>query len=438
MNTNPKRIFSIVGCCFALSACGGGGDSDNSPIIGQCSSAGERIQFLEYMEENYFWNDSMPANVDPNNYSDVYALLEALMVAEDRYSFILTEEEYQSRFVTAEYAGFGFSSRITPDNRVFINYVYAASPAAQAGIKRSDEITHINGESVTTLLQQNQYEAALGAAEVGVSVELTWQDTQGASFTDTLTKQSVETNTVLAVDRFDIAGKDVGYFVLNTFINRTGSDLNSAYNQLTGVDELIIDVRYNGGGLTRFANQASTQATGDNVIGEIFTTYLYNDNNSDLNFTEQFQLYEGVQQLDLERVYILTTGSSCSSSELIINALDPFVEVVVIGQPTCGKPVGQVPEPLCDKRTFVVNFETVNANNQGRYFDGLAPNCSATDALVGDWGDPADPMLQAAAYHLSYGQCAPAANNGEVTTSALQRQPVKMPMTLPELWRNEH
>lgn len=442
MKTSAKLVLSSLISCLALAGCGSDSGETIAPIVDQCSARGQVENFYAYMQENYLWNEDMPANVNPDNYNNIYDLLEALVVPEDRYSFILTEDEYQSRFVDAEYAGFGFSSRLTLEDRVFINYVYADSPAEIAGMKRSDELTHINGESVQTLIQQNRYQEALGGAETGVSVELTWQDIDGVSYTDVLTKEIVETNTVLATERFLIDGKEVGYYVLNSFINRTGDDLNSAYDQLVGVDELVIDLRYNGGGLTRYANQASTQAAGDTVIGEVFTKYLFNANNSDSNFIEQFQLYDGIEQLNLNRVYVLTTGASCSSSELIINSLDPFVDVIVVGQPTCGKPVGQIPELLCDKRAFVVNFETVNAIDEGRYYDGLAPNCSAEDILVGDWGDENDPMLQAAAYHMTYGQCQPSAtlSNKDSVNSLTERQldAKQRPTKLPDLWRQEH
>jgi len=443
MKTSAKLVLSSFFSCLALTGCGSDSDETIAPIVDQCSARGQVENFYAYMQENYLWNEDMPTNVNPDNYNNIYDLLEALVVPEDRYSFILTEDEYQSRFVDAEYAGFGFSSRLTLDDRVFINYVYANSPAEIAGMKRSDELTHINGESVQTLIQQDRYQEALGGAEAGVSVELTWQDVDGVSFTDVLTKEVVETNTVLATERFLIDGKEVGYYVLNSFINRTGDDLNSAYDQLVGVDELVIDLRYNGGGLTRYANQASTQAAGDTVIGEVFTKYLFNANNSDSNFIEQFQLYDGIEQLNLNRVYVLTTGASCSSSELIINSLDPFVDVIVVGQPTCGKPVGQIPELLCDKRAFVVNFETVNAIDEGRYYDGLAPNCSAEDILVGDWGDENDPMLQAAAYHMTYGQCQPTAtslsNKGSVKAlNERQLDSKQRPTKLPDLWRQEY
>ncbi|KFZ30126.1 hypothetical protein IDSA_11790 [Pseudidiomarina salinarum] len=420
----------LIGC--------GGGSSDpsdgNDNVSDFCSVTNEKEQFLSYMRDDYFWYEDIPSTVNLDNYASVYELLEGIRSNVDRYSFILTEEEYQSRFVEAEFIGFGFSARII-DTAVFINYVYDESPADNAGLRRSDELLAIDGVPVSTLLQQNEYNAALGASEEGVAVELTWRRQDGTEFTDVLTKTVVDTNTVLAAEVVNLSNRRVGYYVLNSFIQRTGQDLNGAYNQFTDIDELVIDVRYNGGGLTRFANQAATQAAGNNVLGEIFTQYIYNDKNSANNETELFQLYEGVRQFNLNRVYVLTTAASCSSSELIINALKPFVEVVVIGGRTCGKPVGQVPRSICDKRTFVVNFETLNANDNGRYFDGLAPQCTAPDTLVGDWGHLDDPLLAEAGYHIANGSCSP---DPQQQTQKQSKPESPHAYTLLDQWRSEY
>ncbi|HET8816908.1 MAG TPA: S41 family peptidase [Pseudidiomarina sp.] len=406
-----NKMIGVGIAAFLVASCGGGSSSNSNSgggsgdIGAQCSVSDQKQRFLNYMRNDYFWVQDIPSNVDLANYDDMYEVLEGIRSSEDRFSFILTEQEYQDRYVNAQYAGFGFSARIVNNSRVFINYIFDDSPAAIAGISRADEITAIDGVSVSTLLANGTYNDALGEPEVGVARQLSWRKPNGDEFTDILTKIEVETNTVLASDVLTVDNRQVGYYVLNSFINRTGNDLNSAYNQFIGVDELIIDVRYNGGGLTRYANQAGAQAAGNNVIGETFVRYLFNNLNQNQNNTELFQLYDGVRQLDLDRVYVLTTAASCSSSELIINSLKPFVDVVVIGSRTCGKPVGQIPEQICDKRTFVVNFETVNANNEGRYFDGLPVNCAATDTLVGDWGDPQDPLLATASFHITNGTC---------------------------------
>ncbi len=431
----PRKLFPIVLCCLALTGCGG---SDNESTGGNdtvtsCSVTDQNRYFLDYMRENYFWYEDIPSSVDPDSYASVNDLLAAIRSDEDRFSYILTEQEYQQRFVNAQYIGFGFSTRIN-GNRVFINYVFNDSPAATAGLQRADEIVAIDGVPVATLIANNSYNQALGSADVGVTAEFTWQRPDGQQFNTVISKVEVETNTVLAVERFQVAEREVGYYVLNSFIDRTGADLNQAYDALVGVDELVIDLRYNGGGLIRYANQAATQAAGNNVIGQPFVSLVFNDKNSENNYTSVFELIEGVQQLDLNRVFVLTTGSSCSSSELIINGLSPFVEVVVVGQTTCGKPVGQSPDPFCDKRSFVINFETVNAAGEGRYFDGIEPHCTAMDTLVADWGAAGDPLLDEAKVYISSGSCTTAGATALHTRTRLTKQG----HPLLQQWASEH
>lgn len=436
IDKNFTRTLAFV-CGLPLLASCGGGSSDSDPIdTGSCSVNEQNTFFLDYMRENYFWYEDIPNTIDPADYSSVYALLDAIRSPQDRFSYILTEQEYQERFVNAEYIGFGFSTRVVGSG-LFINYVFTNSPAATAGIERGDEILEIDGVAVATLIANGTLTSALGPEEEGIAITFRWRKPSGSEQTDMLTKTAVETNTVLAVERFAQDGKDIGYYVLNSFIDRTGADLNNAYDALVGVDELIIDVRYNGGGLIRYANQAATQAAGDNVIGNPFVSLIYNDKNSDRNNTSLFQLVDGIQQLDLERVFVLTTGASCSSSELIINGLKPYIDVVVIGQPTCGKPVGQSPQPFCDKRSFVINFETVNADGEGRYFDGLMPQCSAIDRLVGDWGVNGDPLLDEAKHYINFGNCSAAAGVTSQQTAAFKKQSAARPANLLEQWRHE-
>ncbi|MEX1222311.1 MAG: S41 family peptidase [Idiomarina sp.] len=441
---------AVVVSSILLAACG---SEEIAPLpgggAGVCSVQGQKELLLDYMYEDYFWADDLPANIDVNNYPDVNALLANIRVPQDRYSFLLTEAEYQARFVDASFAGFGFSSAITADNRVLMRYVYNDSPAAQAGLQRADELISVAGEPVSTLLAENRLNEAFGPSTVGTTVELEWRKPDGSEQSAQVTKAEVETNTVFAPTVYTLDNRQVGYFVLDSFIERTGEDLNEAYNVMAAanVDDLIIDVRYNGGGLINYANQLASQAAGNNVLGNVFVTYNFNSNNQNRNQTALFSLVDGVQQLDLDRVFVLTTGASCSSSEILINSLRPFVEVVAIGSTTCGKPVGQSVSQLCDKRTFVVNFETVNALGQGDYYFGLAPNCPVQDAIVADWGNPQDPLQGAANEYISTGSC-PASGSG-VTGLVEKQQPASQAATLSdsqterpplliEKWRTEY
>lgn len=431
-----EKSLLCIGITLALSACGGSdsGSSDNSGGSNTggndyafCSVEDQNQRFFEYMKDDYFWADQLQDNLDPEAFDDVYAVLEELRVPEDTYSYILTEEEYDSLFVSATYFGFGFSMEQISESRVKIRFVYDDSPAANAGIARGDELLEIDGEPVADLLASGEFNNALGPNEDGVSRNITWKRPDGSEATELLSKVEVETNTVMGAQTYLIDGETVGYFTLDSFINRTGSDLNTAFDLFAseGVDHLVIDVRYNGGGLIRYANQTATQVAGTNVQGETFLQYRFNEQNSDKNETIAFSLVDGVEQLNLDRVFVLTTGSSCSSSEIIINSLSPHIDVVTIGEPTCGKPVGQMPEPLCDKVTFAINFETVNSEGEGQYYDGLAPNCSVEDEIKADWGSSEDPLTAAANAYISTGSCPVSSASAELKKSAQARSFVK-------------
>ncbi|MGM0429263.1 MAG: S41 family peptidase [Pseudomonadota bacterium] len=430
------KSLLCIGITLALSACGGS-DSGNSDSGGTdnsggtnnddgyafCSVEDQNQRFFEYMKEDYFWADQLQDSLDPEAFDDVYAVLEELRVPEDRYSYILTEEEYDQLFVSATYYGFGFSMEQISESRVKFRFVYNDSPADAAGIDRADELIAIEGVAVSELLANDEFDDALGANEEGLSREITWQKPDGTEQTEVLSKVEVETNTVMGAQTYQLDGETVGYFTLDSFINRTGDDLNNAFDLFAaeGINHLVIDVRYNGGGLIRYANQAATQAAGINVQGETFLEYRFNEQNSSNNQSIDFSLVDGVEQLDLDRVFVLTSGSSCSSSEIIINSLSPHIEVVTVGESTCGKPVGQQPEELCDKVTFAINFETVNSEGEGQYYDGIAPNCSVEDEIVGDWGSSEDPLTAAANTYISSGSCPAASASAETKKSAQKR-----------------
>ncbi|MGM0524866.1 MAG: S41 family peptidase [Pseudomonadota bacterium] len=432
---NSQKTLLVLACSAALSACGGSSDSggNNNPgsDYATCSAPDQNQRFFNYMKTDYFWADQLPEELDPEAFEDVYAVLEELRVPEDTYSYILTEEEYESLFVNAEYVGFGFSQQQVSSDQIKLRFVYQDSPAWDVGMRRGDSLIAVDGESVADLLSRGEYNGIFGDAEAGISREITWRKPNGEEFTELLSKEVVETNTVMGAQVWTINQQPVGYFTLDSFINRTGSDLNQAFNQFEqeDVQQLVIDVRYNSGGLIRYANQTATQTAGTNVQGETFVEYRFNQQNQDQNRTLEFNLVDGVQQLDLDSVVILTTGASCSSSELIINSLQPHIDVTVIGNSTCGKPVGQMPNDLCDKVTFAINFETVNSEGEGRYFDGLAPNCQVDDEIVADWGSFQDPITAAARDYIETGSCpAVAAENLQQSSQLSQQDKVKPPI----------
>lgn len=396
-----------------LAGCGG---SDSQPVapgnaeLCQQTSINARIGCE--LSRNYLWYREL-RNPAPDSFSNPQDYFYASLAARDNYSFMLTEQEYQDRFINAVFFGFGFASqRADNASALQVIYVYPQSPAAEKGLKRGDKIVTIEGISVSEWLSgfdSGRYssEDIYGPNQAGVVRNFVWRQPDGVEQRADLVKSRVSTNTVLHRSVQQLAARKVGYLVFNSFIELSETELEQAfaYFNQQQIDELILDLRYNGGGLIRVANQLSSHIAYPQLQGKVFVKYRYNDKNTASNNTVLFSPGQGRTLLNLSRVLVLTTPGSCSSSELVINSLSPFIDVIQIGERTCGKPVGQIPTPVGNFRLFAINFQTVNALDFGDYFNGLTPNCAITPAVVGDWGVPNDPLYAAAVDYIQLGRC---------------------------------
>ncbi|WP_333606632.1 S41 family peptidase [Arsukibacterium sp.] len=415
------RYLYLLLICLLLSACG-----DSNSHLGdqvQCGEGNLNSQILCRLNANYLWYRELKSGVDPLAFSDPSAFIRAVRADRDRFSFIISEQEYQDRYINAVFFGFGFATtRVDNDTALQVLYVYDSGSAAQQGLRRGDKITAIEGISVAEWLTELDAgrvsnDDIYGPNQPGIARQFSWQQSNGTQRLDTFTKGSVRTNTVMQRSVSMVGDKKVGYLVFHTFIELSETELEQAFSFFAAqnIDELVLDLRYNGGGLIRVANQLSSQIAFNAVQGKTFVEYRYNDKNSQRNSSANFALGAGRTVLNLPRVLILTTPGSCSSSELVINALSPFVDVVQIGQTTCGKPVGQQPERVGDYRLFAINFQTVNSLGFGDYFDGLAPNCAVTPNIAGDWGVANDNLFAAALYYIEHGSCPQVASSTGMT-----------------------
>lgn len=362
----------------------------------------ENTEFYKLMQDWYYWYDQMP-NVTPATYASPYEVLEALRKRpEDRWSYITSREEFESYYVESKFIGYGFGSKFDQEGKLRVTFVYHSVDLYEKGVRRSWIIEEVNGTTITTSVNINQL---LGANEVGVSNDFLFRKPDGTLEEMTVQKKEVIMNTVLHKEVIETGSRKAGYLVFQNFTTPSIDELEEAVDFFNseGIDELILDLRYNGGGQTNVANYLGSIIGGPAVADEPFAKYIYNDKRgAEENFTDYFNAEE--KTLDLSRVITIATRSTASASEMVINGLKPFIDVSIIGNDTYGKPMGMNFWYYDDKYAFVpVTFKIANADGFGDYFDGLQADSYVPDDISRMFGDPEEASLKEALNFIETG-----------------------------------
>ena len=397
---------------LALSACGGSSSSD--PITGDCSIPAQNQAVYNTMQQWYLWYEKLPT-LNPASFDSPQALLDALTdpVTDpvDRFSYLTTQAEEDAIFGASQFVGFGFRQQ-PGDDSVTVLDVFEDGPADQAGLDRGSSILAIDGVPIAAVLaSEGGLSGALGPAEIGYQVEMNFRNQAGDEITATLTKATVTIPPVTATQVFDLDGRQTGYLVLRNFVDPGVPALNTAFTQFrnANVTQVIVDLRYNGGGLLRtlehLANLLGSRAV--NQSGAIFASYVYNDKNTGRNENFLFATTPPAAAVDIDRLVVITTPSTASASEMLINGMAPWVDTATVGRETFGKPVGQLGFRFCEQVLRPVSFATVNALGEGDYFDGIQPTCPAADDVAFDFGATGEASFDTAVHWLQYGFCPP-------------------------------
>lgn len=379
-------------------------------LASPCTLEQQNKFVYEYMMDNYLWYDKMP-EVDYTEYESPEDLLDALMYKElDKWSYITDKEDYYALFEEGKYIGVGYGSKYDENEDLRVRFVYKDSPADKAGMKRGDILLQINGKPISEISENDLWDDIMGEDKVGVVVNMSFENAEGVVNDVELTKEWVTMNTVLHYEILQhyepLEQKEIniGYLVFNSFLETSREELDAAFKDFHNrVDELIVDLRYNGGGRVDIAQHLASLIGGDKVKGEIFEKIIHNDKNQSDDY--EYYFIDPEYALTMDRVFFITTKSTASASESVINSLTPFLDVIKIGEETSGKPVGMSGRDFCDKRIVPITFKGANAKDVGDYYDGIPPTCHSEDDLTRDFGDTDETMLNNALYYIANDSC---------------------------------
>ena len=381
-----------------------------TPVVDEVKNA-----IVDVMREWYFWNGQLPVTVDLTKYASNEALLDGIIYKPiDRISYLTTQEAFNTAFV-GKNAGHGFGFAFTADEKLYVSFVFAESPAGKDGWKRGWEITQINGKPIAEYKVTGGYDFKLGGSDPGIVNSFTFKLPDGTITTRSNTKAEYQSNSVLDQRVIQVDAKKVGYWAYQSFKATAGlSPTRSAevqtsmeFFQNQGVQELVIDLRYNGGGSVAVAEQICNYLIQTANNNKLMYTNKLNAMKTAQNTSRNFSK---IGTISLSRVIFITSGSSASASELIINALDPYMQVVLIGDNTYGKPVGSFPLSSYNRILQTNNVEVVpitfaiaNSVGKAEYFDGFPANFKVGDSPQFAWGDVKDLRLAAAIQYIRTG-----------------------------------
>ena len=409
-----------------------------------------------YARDTYFWNEGMPTYeiFKPRSYSSDQAVLDAIIKLPgtnkpvDKYSFL--DNGGVSTSLGGVSGDFGFSvfyndddgNSATPTEDLRIKYVSPGSPAATAGLVRGYQITTLNGRTgsaLSTSLSANVSFVSSAVFGSATTVSMTVKKPDGSSVVLTIARATYANNPIYATKIFTLGSKKVGYIVYHSFTTNSRDGLSAAIGKFhsDGVSELIVDLRYNGGGSVATSDVFTNLIAPASVNGQVmYTTYwtktmqdglakiLVNQPLLDANgklqtFTSgangKWATYADINYkptvaagnvenfakegaAEFKKIYFLVLSGTASASELVINNLKAVLpnDVKLIGRQTYGKPVGFFAINIDNLDLYVPQFETRNQKNYGGFYEGLVVDKTLADDVTKDFGDEKEALLAAA------------------------------------------
>jgi len=438
------RLNSMRNICANPRTTGGYSDT-------QGSVTDENFWIRSYSNDTYLWYSELP-DIDPgtvNSNQDYFDLmvtdgLSPTGNAKDQFHYNQDTEAYNQSYLGVS-AGYGvrfFVISSSPPRKIIVGYNEPNSPASENGLSRGAEIISIDGEAIENSNNVDALNAGLFPETLGEAHTFVVRDLNAAEDrTFTMSSAEITSVPVKNVATFDVAGTKVGYLTFNAHIKPAETQLIDAISQLkaSNVEELVLDMRYNGGGYLTIAAELGYMVAGPLTEGLIFDELTFNDkyterdpiNNNILEpsrfestaagfdaLTNPTPTGTALPSLGFTRVFVLSSGGTASASEALINGLRGVdVEVILVGGATRGKPYGWYALDNCGTTYSTIQFKGSNEKGFGDYSDGFFPvvsgdlsgaevtGCLVDDDLSHALGDASEGRLAAALGFIETGAC---------------------------------
>ena len=410
----------------------------------------EELWIQSWTNDLYLWYREVP-NPDMKSFATALDYFDVMKTSattasgkpKDQFHFTYTTSDWEALSLSGVEASYGLTWALlakTPPRELVVAFVEPGSPAAAAGLDRGAEVQSIDGVDLVNGSDVDTLNNGISPANVGETHTFVVVD-RGSTTSRTvmLTSASITSVPVQNVHTLPAPNDKVGYLLFNDHIATAEKELADAVAQLRAaqITDLVLDIRYNGGGYLAIAAQLAYMIAGPTpTIGKVFERESFNDKHQKTDpfdgqpleptpFIDQALDYglppaqqpppgQALPHLDLPRVFVLTGSGTCSASEAVMNGLAGVgVQVIQIGKTTCGKPYGFFPADNCGTTYFSIQFQGVNDKGFGDYADGFSPGgvnkgCVVADDFAHALGDPAEARLAAALTYRANQTCPPA------------------------------
>lgn len=408
-----KKYGWLLSLTVVIAVAGCKKDQDLRADLNPVATSTDKLKdsTLAFTRDIYLWHSQIPSTFDAQSHADPdkimksirqYSIETGFSQPVDRWSFAINKSDWDN--ASSGVSGdFGLSVFFRADGDLRVKSVEKDSPAGRAGVRRGWRIMKINGNSNMSTANADFIVKNIYYSN---SATINFQKPDNSVVDQSFTASLYQERPVYLDTVYTYGTNKVGYLVFNSFLGDTTqiyNDFNQSFNKFSqaGVNDIVIDLRYNGGGYVSVQEKLANYLIKSSANGDIMMKQEYNSKYSTYNSTVKFQKQGS---LNLNRIFFIVSNSTASASELLINNLKPYMDVILVGpNNTYGKPVGYFPIPVGQWYIFPVSFLSTNKSGEGAYFSGIPLTSHAVDGLDKDWGDVNESSLASVIRYITTG-----------------------------------